>query len=84
MAKITDNNGKELNLIKEINIHFRIKVYSNIDKGKSINSLRGYNGLINLIGKELAQKFMINSLMSDAQKCTYKLRRGLTITFYSK
>jgi hypothetical protein len=83
MTKIMKNNNEPVDLRHEVTQNFKIKVYSNNDQGKTINSLRGYSGMISLIGEELAHKFMICSLMSDTEKQVYKLRRGLTITFYS-
>ena len=71
-------------LRKEVTKHFKIKVYSKNDKGKSINSLRGYSGLIELLSFELAEKLMINALNSESDKIKIELRRGLTVTFYSK
>jgi len=84
MSKKIENKGKNIDIRSEISLNFRIKVYSYSDKGRTINSLRGYQGLIDLIGQELALKFMINAIMSDQQKIINKLRRGLNITFYSK
>jgi hypothetical protein len=76
------NNDCE-DLRKELTKHFKVKVYSTIDKGLTINSLRGYSGLIKLLNKDVAEKLIICSLGSDEQIITYKLRRGLKITFYS-
>ena len=84
MTKFIVNNNRPVDITKEITSNFRIKVYSNHDQGKSLNSLRGCSGLIALIGFELANKFMINAIMSDDQIIIHKLRRGLTITFYSR
>jgi len=84
MSKKAENKAVNFNIRVEISRQFRIKVYSRYDNGKSINSLRGYSGLINLIGDRLAVNFMTYAIMSEEQKVTFKLRRGLTITFYSK
>lgn len=78
------NNSEKPDLRNLLSINFRVKVYSNIDNGKSINSLRGYSGLINLIGNDLTVKFVNYALSSEDQVVTLKLRRGLTIKFYSK
>ena len=75
---------ENIDLRIELTKHFKVKVYSTKDNGKSINSLRGYSGLIDLLEKDLAEKLIICSLSSDEQKISYKLRRGLKITFYSK
>jgi hypothetical protein len=75
------NNCKDLR--KELTKNFKVKVYSTKDKGLSINSLRGYSGLIDLLGQSTGEKLIICALGSDEQIVTYKLRRGLKITFYS-
>lgn len=67
----------------EVNKHFKVKVYSCCDKGKTVNSLRGYSGLVDLIGRDLAHKMILNALNDLGDRRIYKLRRGLKITFYS-
>lgn len=64
---------------KIVNLNFRIKV-----NGKGISTLVGVTGLTELIGEELAAKFMEKALESTVDIATFKLRRGLTIRFYSK
>ncbi len=66
-----------------INANFRIKVSGMTEDGK-IHSLVGVSGLENLIGPELAQKFIDKAFQSLQDKCECKLRRGLKITFYVK
>jgi hypothetical protein len=75
------NNCQDLR--KELTKNFKVKVYSTNDKGLTINSLRGYSGLISLLGQNTSEKLIICALGSDEQIITYKLRRGLKITFYS-
>ena len=67
----------------EINRNFRIKVNGK-ENGKKINSLFGVSGLINLIGIEFFVKFVTKAFNSLTDKITFKLRRGLKITFYVK
>lgn len=66
-----------------INNTFRIKVYGWID-GFKIDKLVGVRGLLELIGVELANKFVGKALKSGLDKFICKLRRGIKITFYSK
>lgn len=60
-----------------INKNWKIKVY-----GNGLNTLVGVSGLINLIGLELADKFVEKAFNSGLDKYVCKLRRGLKITFY--
>lgn len=70
---------------KEINSNFKIKVFGYNGDEKKINTLVGVSGLIDLIGIELANKFIErafeNSRYEDSTVC--KLRRGLKVTFYN-
>lgn len=70
---------------KEINRNFKIKVAGYNNDTKKLNTLVGVSGLVNLIGVELANKFVKrafeNSRLEDKTVC--KLRRGLKITFYN-
>jgi len=84
MTKLVRNNWHNLDLRRELSTNFRVKVYSSSDCGKTLNSLVGYSGLIDLIGLELADKFITNAILSDQQNVVNNLRRGLKITFYSK
>ncbi len=67
-----------------INRNFLLKVYGTGENGERINRLVGVSGLINLIGVELANKFINRALNSgkDSTKC--KLRRGIQVTLYYK
>ena len=67
-----------------INRDFRIKVFGHNADGKKINILVGVSGLINLIGEELADKFLGRAYNCMDDYCVCKLRRGLKITFYNK
>ena len=67
-----------------INRDFRIKVFGHNADGKKINILVGVSGLINLIGEELADKFLVRAYNCMDDYCVCKLRRGLKITFYNK
>lgn len=66
-----------------INADFRIKVYGWIE-GVKIDKLVGVRGLLELIGVELANKFLKRAYNSGMDKFICKLRRGIKITFYSK
>ena len=66
-----------------INANYRIKVYGHVD-GTRVNKLVGVSGMINLIGAELANKFLTRAERSMDDSCVCKLRRGLKITFYVK
>jgi hypothetical protein len=84
MAKLIQNNWKKIDLRHELSCHFLVKAYSTLDCGRSVNKLLGYSGLKALVGDNLAEKFIINAIMSEEQIIINKLRRGLTIKFYAK
>lgn len=69
---------------REINMDFRIKVYGYDNNGNRINTLVGVSGLIELIGLELANKFLERAYRLVSDKTICKLRRGLQVTFYNK
>ena len=69
---------------KTINRNFLIKASGIDGKGKRINKLVGVTGLLELIGEDLADKFVTRAFESGLDCCRCKLRRGLRITFYSK
>lgn len=69
---------------KEINSNFRIKVAGIDPDGNKINKLVGVAGLLNLIGAELANKFLKRAFDTMDDKAICKLRRGIKITFYYK
>lgn len=70
--------------ISAINRDFRIKAFGLNSEGRKINILVGVSGLINLIGAELANKFLNRAYACMDDYCVCKLRRGLKITFYNK
>lgn len=59
--------------------NLRIKVY-----GRNINKLIGLPGLYALCGRVLSHKILAKGFTTDLDKVIIKLRRGLTITIYSK
>lgn len=65
-----------------INRNFKIKAFG-YDNGKKINTLVGVSGLINLIGEKFADQFTRKAMVSKEQKTTFKLRRGIQVTFYA-
>lgn len=69
---------------REINRNYRIKVAGIDNNGNKINILVGVSGLLNLIGIELANKFLGRAFRCMDDACVCKLRRGLKITFYNK
>ena len=68
---------------KEINMNFRIKVSGTRD-GVKYNKLVGVSGLVEILGKELFNKFVNRAFNSADDKIVCKLRTGLKVTFYSK
>jgi len=70
---------------REINANYRIKVFGiDEENGKKINKLVGVSGLLNLIGVELANKFLARREKCMDDVCICKLRRGLKVSFYVK
>lgn len=68
-----------------INRNYRIKVFGvNEEGGKKINKLVGVSGLLELIGVDLANKFMDKREKSMGDVLVCKLRRGLQVSFYVK
>jgi hypothetical protein len=67
-----------------INSNFRLKVSGKNNENRYINKLVGVSGLLELIGIDLANKFIARALASgqDSTKCC--LRRGLKVTLYIK
>lgn len=68
---------------KQINRDFLLKVFGFDESGKKINTLVGVSGLVNLIGIELANKFLARAYACNQDKCVCKLRRGLKVTLYA-
>lgn len=66
-----------------INDNFRIKV-SGVRNGTKYNTLVGVSGLYNIIGGELADKFIARAFECLDDKKENKLRTGLKVTFYVK
>lgn len=69
-------------LIKEVNKNFKIQIASG---GLYRNFLTGagqYHKHLNSV--KLAEKHFNKALASKGDKITFKLRRGLTINFYTK
>lgn len=69
--------------VREINHNWLIKVYGVDQNGNRINKLVGVRGLLELIGLELAAKFVARAFRALLDKVVCKLRRGLKITFYA-
>lgn len=69
---------------KDINRQYRIKVFGVNNEGNKINTLVGVSGLLDLIGVELANKFMARREKCMDDVCVCKLRRGLQVSFYLK
>ena len=67
-----------------INRNFRLKVTGKDNNNLYINKLVGVAGLLELIGIDLANKFIARAIASgqDSTKCC--LRRGLRVTLYIK
>lgn len=65
-----------------INRNYLIKVYGLDNDGKRINKLLGVSGLIELVGVELANKFVNRAERERSDKTVCKLRRGLKISLY--
>jgi hypothetical protein len=68
---------------QEINANWLIKVYGVDEEGRRVNKLVGVKGLIELIGVELAAKFIARAFDRMLDKVVCKLRRGMKITFYA-
>lgn len=73
------NYDLEASFSTNIYRNFRIKVY-----GKGYNQLVGIPWLISRCGRVLFHKMFAKALSTDKDKITFKLRRGLQITFYAK
>ena len=69
--------------VTEINRNWLIKVYGVDQNGNRINKLVGVSGLLQLIGVDLAAKFITRAFRDMLDKVVCKLRRGLKITFYA-
>jgi len=69
--------------ITEINRDYRIKVFGFFND-KKINTLVGWSGLLNIIGAELAEKFVERAYASGMDYTHCKLRRGIKVSFYNR
>lgn len=69
---------------KEVNRNFRIKVNGYNYIPPSLSKVMRYNGLVEMIGSDLADKLCERALNSLEDVPTSKLRRGLTIRFYPR
>jgi len=67
----------------EINGNFKIKVNGRNFSGRSVSKLVGVRGLVSLVGLELADKLVERAFREGLDVTVCKLRRGLTVRFYS-
>jgi hypothetical protein len=67
-----------------INRNFRLKVNGIDNENRRINKLVGVSGLLELIGANLANKFIARAIDNGKDKTKCCLRRGLKITLYIK
>jgi hypothetical protein len=68
---------------QEINANFKIKINGwNFDTEYK-TTLVGVSGLIELLGEELADKLILKAWGKGEDIVVCKLRRGLTVRFYS-
>lgn len=65
----------------QLNRDFLFKVYGT-ENGAKVNSLRGVDGLIEMIGEKLFTTFVERAYRSGQDKTVCKLRRGLVVTLY--
>lgn len=72
-------------LIKAINREFKIKVNGINYIGPSLSRLVGFEGLSDILESEdLALRICRDAMRSPDDVFTRKLRRGLTLRFYTK
>ena len=67
-----------------MNRNFAVFVDYNDDFGKKVHCPVGYAGLYALIGENWCHKLILRAFNAGADKCIFKLRRGLRIEFRSK
>lgn len=68
---------------KYINANWKIKV-SGFTGTEKIHSLVGVGKLIEILGEELTDNIICKASEKGLDKITFKFRRGLKITLYSK
>lgn len=66
---------------KQINAEWKMKV-NGIFNGEKVNKLVGVSGLIEIFGEEFADKFTCKAFKSLDDSITFKLRRGIKVTYY--
>lgn len=71
---------------KNLNRDFRIKLFrSRLKTNKfKINTLIGRRRLHSIVGEQLYNKIVSRAYREKTDKITFNLRRGISITFYSK
>lgn len=69
--------------VSEINSNFKIKVNGRSFSGKYMSKLVGVRGLVSLVGEELAETLVERAFADGVDVKVCKLRRGLTVRFYS-
>lgn len=67
----------------EINANFKIKVNGRNFNGRYMSKLVGVKGLFNLVGEDLGVKLIDRAFNEGKDVTVCKLRRGLTVRFYS-
>lgn len=65
----------------EINHDWKIKV-SGMMNGKKYNTLVGCDGLLNLIGESLAERFVTRAMNCMGDVCHCKVYGGAKVSFY--
>lgn len=68
----------------DINREFKIKVNGRNFVGPSISGFVGFDGLGRMLGNDLTKTICEEALKSPNDIFVRKLRRGLTIRFYTK
>jgi len=68
---------------RDVNLDYRIKVYG-WRNGIFVDKLVGISGLVELVGTDLANKFIDRAYNENKEIYICKLRSGLKVTFYSK
>ena len=66
---------------REINLNFIIKVFG-YQNGEKINKAVGVSGLENLVGEQLAEKFVARAFAGTGDVLHCKQYGGLRVSFY--